>query len=167
VFYDVVEAVAARAGADFTPGMVHLATQKSVSIVTTATIYKRQDANIFAALDASVATLPGIGVYALSALTNARRQDLRDSSVAMVYDYFARGLDPAALLVQAELAAEALLRVIDRIYGSAPGIFGVGEATLGVQVTIEPMVKAAGEDYYEQRVLVRFLVDERDLDLDP
>jgi len=163
----VVEACAARAAADFTPGMTHLASQKTVSMDTSIHVYKRQDANIFVALDESVAPLPGLGVYALSALTNARRQDLRDSSVAMVYDYFARGADPAALLVQAELAAEALLRVIDRIYGSAAGIFGAGEATLGVQVTVEPMVKPAGMDYYEQRVLVRFLVDERDLDLDP
>jgi len=163
VFTDVIEAAASVVTANFTTLLTALAAAKGVTLDPTITVYKRQNANLFAALKTT--TLPGVGIYGLGAQTNARRQDLRDSSVLTVFDYFARGPDPAALLVQGELAAEVLLMCIDRLGGSAVGVYGAGEATLSVQVSIAPAVRAAGETYYEENVLVQFLVDERDTGL--
>lgn len=164
MIYDVVEAVSDVVVLFFGPKLAALATAKQhQEIVQSATVYPRRRAVDFAAKDG--AELPAIGVYSLgNTLTNARRQDLRDSLVTVVLDYFARGKDSEALVVQAELAAEAMVGCVDKVYGSAVGVFGAGEAEASVLVTMFD-VAPYGEEYYEQRVTVRFEVNERDTGL--
>ena len=172
MFYDVVVAAAADLTANFTADLAALIAAKggiAAGASSAVTVYPHRSAEIFVPLaNAQVggAPLPGVGIFCLRTRTQAKSQGARDNVVTCVFDYFARGADPAVLTAQVELAAEALLRAIDRL--SVPGgdqLWGAGEEAQSVDVAIQGTAQAEGSDFYEDRVLVSFPVEHRDLGL--
>jgi len=172
VFYDVVVAAAADLTANFTNDLATLIAAKG-GIAATAnpavTVYAHRSSDIFVPVadnQQGAAGLPGVGVFCVHAKTQAKRQGARDNVVTCFFDYFARGADPAVLTAQMELAAEALLRAVDRL--SVPGsdqLWGAGEEEQSVDVAIQGTAQVEGSDFYEDRVLVSFPVEHRDLGL--
>lgn len=132
-----------------------------------ATIYERLAAEEFAAHpdDEGPAQekLPGIGIYAGSLTTQAKWQGRRDARAVVVLDYFAQGDDPIVLGKQTELAAEALLRSIDRIPEAATaGELGAAELKDEISVQIAGSSRERGLDYYQDRVTLTFPILEQD-----
>lgn len=136
----------------------------------TATVYERLAAEEFAAHPdedgPDQEKLPGIGVYAGPLTTQARWQGRRDARAVVVLDYFATGSDPVVLGKQVELAAEALLRSIDRIPEAAPaGELGAAELKDEIAVVIAGSSRERGLDYYQDRVTLTFPILEQDTGL--
>jgi hypothetical protein len=186
MIYTPIELTAADLAANFNADLAAIIAAKGLGglgLVTTATIYPRMDADIFAGItpEPGSTNLPGIGVYAVpTATTQAKNQGLRDATIRIAFDYFARrvrdpaagiGVDAALLLKQAELAVEAILLEVDRMYGlnsGAPNFYGIIEAgkdLRSVTVDIGPPVAAKGGDYYEERAIVIVPTEARDAGL--
>ncbi len=135
-----------------------------------ATIYERLAAEEFAAHPDEEGPdqekLPGIGVYAGPMTTQAKWQGRRDARASVVIDYFAQGTDPIVLGKQTELAAEALLRSIDRIPEASPaGELGAAELKDEIAVLIVGSSRTEGLDYYQDRVTLTFPILEQDIGL--
>lgn len=162
---DAVNIACAQVTAQFEAKMAALIAAKGVVGADPAvTVYPRRAAEIFAPLED--ATLPGIGIYCVKVRTQAKVQGARDSTPSLVFDYFARGPDAEALALQCELAAEALLQVIDGL--AIPGGDGLWEAGAlegSVDVAIQGSSHIEGQDVYEDRVLVTCPVEFRDTGL--
>ena len=162
MLFDAVEQVYVVVLANFTTDLGALATAKGVSVTATAGIIKRQTAPTFLGLGAD---LPAIGVYATDGVTQAKDQGKRDTLTTMVLDYYAEGTDPANLAKQAELAAEALLQSVDRLW---PGLEGGGGNAVGsIGITMTPGYQEirqneAGQTVYNHRATVTFPVMDRD-----
>src|SRR5574341_1399623 len=113
---DAVVRAAAVLTTNFNADMAAIVADHGVAVVSqVATVYADREWAVFCELDTFTQAQPGIGVYASGARTNARRQNEREWIVLVVAEYYARASDPAKLKVQARLAAEAILRSIDRM----------------------------------------------------
>ncbi len=99
--------------ANFATHIAAVATDRSVTLDSAFTFYKRERVETF-----HKRTLPGVGLWGLSAKTGAKRVERRDWIVTMVIDYFARSSDRNKLGEQVELAMEAMMRVVDGLAGS-------------------------------------------------
>lgn len=134
-----------------------------------ATIYDRLPSEVFAAHpegDDDALGLPGVGVYSGPMTTQAKWQGKRDSRAVVVLDYFAIGEDPRLLEIQVELAAEVLLRAVDRIPEAAlAGELGAGEDPNSVDVLPFALARTAGLDFYQDRVTVTFPILDQDTGL--
>lgn len=167
VIYDAVEQVAPILIANYTSDLTALAAAKGVPVLPTvggidATInlYKWLEAESFATVEQN--PLPGLGVDWENILTQARRQDKRDSVHFLVADYFARGADSTVLTKQMALAAETLLHRIDQIWNSAGGfVYGAAEPEGSVRIEQFPL-GGYGQDSYEGRFRIHFPVNEED-----
>ena len=172
--YDAIEQAATSLSANFDADLAALATAKGEAGITqTATVYKRRPATVLFALAAvtgSGVTLPAIGVWVQRTATQARRQDVRDNVHQLVFDYVARSAGVTAgsdvtLEKQAELAAEALLRTVDRLVTAGGGYFGAGELAGSVVIELSGLAMGPGQSYYEEHVRLTCPVTERDTGL--
>lgn len=162
MLYDAVEQVYTVVLANFTTDLGALATAKGVSVTATVGVIKRQTAETMVALGAD---LPAIGVYTVAGSTQAKDQGKRDTLTTMVLDYYAEGTDPANLAKQAELAAEALLRSIDRLWPALEGGGGNAVGSVGIVMTPgyqEVRQNEAEQTVYNHRATVTFPVMDRD-----
>lgn len=107
------------------------------------TVFKRRTAKQFFRQ-----ALPGLGVYVIGGRTNARRggptsSGWRDTTARAIWDYCASGPSTGdnheLLMVQAELAAETILQLIDRMASDqATGVLQAGAPDNSVVITIVP-----------------------------
>lgn len=156
----MVEQVTSVVTANFAADFAALAAAKGVANLGAVTIHKRLPADIIAGEELAV---PGIGVYATKATTNAKRQTLRDSRVTCVLELFLRGTSAATIRAQAELGAEAFLLSVDRVHTAGGGIFGAGEEEGGVVCEIAGGALGEGQEQYEELTRVTFTVSDRDV----
>lgn len=157
MIYDAIEAAYTVVNANFATDYAALAATKGVAIVTPVGIIKRQKADIFVPLGA---TLPAIGIYGVSGTTQVKDQGKRDTICALAFDFYDRGTDPVALAKQAELAAEALLQSIDRMWPTAAG--GAGEGDGSITITLADGYDETAELKYERRATITFPLVDRD-----
>lgn len=163
VFYDVSEKLATLATANFTTDFNALITTKGLGALgldTSVSVYLRQPAVVFAGQEK---TLPGLGCYTRNARTQAKSQQERANSMEGHYEYLCRGADPVKIRAQAELAAEVLLLLVDRVAGSGSGLEDAGGEPLSVVVDIDGSGPAEGLEFYEEWVHVVFPVWETDI----
>jgi hypothetical protein len=167
MLYDAIETVYAVVLANFATDLAALASAKGVTITTTADIIKRQRAETFVAFGKGV-TSPAIGIFSIRGLTQAKWQTQRDTDCTVVCDYYARSADPSALAIQAELAAEALLKSMDRIWPTAAGGAGEGDRSVTIEMTdayVETVSSETETARWEHRAMVTFTVQVRDTGL--
>jgi hypothetical protein len=162
VIYDSLEQAYTVLLANFAADFTALATAKSVTVTSVATIKKRVDAETMVAIGVP---FPAIGVYGLRATTQAKDQTKRDTTSELVFDCYHTNPDPALAQKQAELMAEACLKTVDRLAGSGGGVFGAGEAPGSVEVDLDPGFEDVEAPQYGGRVRVRFPVSDRDTGL--
>lgn len=163
--YDAIERVAAvitaNFDADFDDVLAAHALTEAAVISKTAAVHPRREWVVFSENPAFGPATPGVGVYPLRFSTNARRQDERLWRVTVGLDYYARGPDPAKLALQAELAAEVLLRSIDRCHEGLAGTRVLDAGMEDGSVTGERSRTAdlpAGDDWYEELLRIAFPV---------
>lgn len=153
MFYEAIaraeEVIALRFATDFAA----LVTAKSISqtLTSTVTLYK-----VPAAVFGLGRALPGLGIYTPRASTGAKAQGAREAQVALVLDYLARVQTAELAHLQAQVAAEALMKCIDRFAGSenreaTPGSLGLvgfratGNMAVGLYGYRTTFVTADGE----------------------
>jgi hypothetical protein len=165
VLYDAIEQVYSIVNANFAADFAALLTQKGLGglgLVTSADIVKRQTAEVFVA---KRKTLPSIGIYGVRAVTRAKDQGKRDSRNTIAMDYFASGpeSDGAKLQKQVELAAETLLKSVDRIVGGVGGgVFGAAVQDEDITVDLQDAYVEGETPTYLGVATVTFSVDDRD-----
>lgn len=165
MLYDAIEQAFAVIDANFDADFAALITQKSLGglgLTTTAMKIKRQTAEIFVAKRASK---PTIGVYGIRASTRAKDQGKRDSRNVIAVDYFATGIeaDGAKVQKQVELAAEALLKSVDRLVGgTGGGVFGAAVQDDDITVELSEAYVEGEAPAYIGVATVTFPVDDRD-----
>lgn len=161
MIFDAVKRAHEILAANFAADLNALITAKSLTgAVSATTVFDRLGSDSFAA-DVTFTTA-GLGVYwGGQAQTQARHQDLRESVVWVEAEYYARGDDPAVLAKQAELAAEAVLRSVDRMGGDG-SVLGAAEQRNSVTIQGPRLAYLKdGEKSYEDQVIVRFpMIDE-------
>lgn len=144
MIHDQVERCYTIADANFATDFEALITAKGLGgegFTTTATIVKRQTAETFVNLGI---TLPAVGVYARPAETGAKSQGRRQTRGLMVYDYYCEDDDPSKACRQRDLAAEASLKLVDRIAGGSDGVYGAGELMRSVTIELEDGLNEPG-----------------------
>ena len=154
VFYDVSEGLGTLATASFTTDFDALIAQKALGglgLNTAVTVYVRQPAVVFGGQERA---LPGLGCYARNARTQAVSQQEREATMEAHYEYLCRGPDAATIRAQAELAAEVLLRLVDRFPTISGGVEGGGHEPGSVVVDIDGSGPAEGLEFYEEWVHV-------------
>lgn len=165
MIHDAVEICAAAMAGQFEGKMTALVAANGVVGADVAvTVYKRRAAEIFTPLEST--TLPGLGIYCTTARTQAKRQGARETTPVIVFDYFARGTDPEILAAQCELAAEAIVGVLDGVM--TPGgdqLWEAGAEDRSITIAIQGSSHIEGQDTYEDRVLVTCPVEFRDTGL--
>ena len=162
MLHDTVERVWVVVNTNFAADMAAVITAKGLGaagLTATATIIKRQTAEIFAAKQA---TVPTIGVYGIRAVTQAKDQGKRDSQNTVGIDYYATGMDASKLQKQVEVAAEALLRSVDRIAGSGGGVFGAAVQDGSITVDLLDGYTEGAAPAYIGVATVTFPVDDRE-----
>lgn len=161
MIFDAVERAYDVVNANFAADFAALATAKGVTgLALTATIEKRQTAERFIALQAPG---PTIGVWGRGTVTQAKvGTGWRDNVSSVVLDYYCTGTDPVLVAKQAELAAEALLRAIDRLPGSGDLVFGAGELRGSVTVELTDGYLKTRDDLYYRRAQITFPLTDRD-----
>lgn|SRR5574341_64857 len=170
---DAVVRAAAVLTTNFNADMAAIVADHGVAVVSqVATVYADREWAVFCELDTFTQAQPGIGVYASGARTNARRQNEREWIVLVVAEYYARASDPAKLKVQARLAAEAILRSIDRMNEGLTGsrILDAGNPDLSVQVELSRTADLPGpsdgvdaSQWFEELCRVTFPVIDQEI----
>lgn len=169
MIYDAIEAVYTTVNANFNTDLAALVSAKGLSgLTTSATLFKRQRAETFVELGAAAnGQLPAIGIYGTAVTTEAKWQGKRDPECTVVLDYYARGTDPVKLAQQTELAAEALLLSIDKVYPTAAGGAGEGFGSINIELTDAYMETDKPDSQtaknYGHRAIVTFIVVDRDV----
>jgi len=159
MIFDAVEAMTTVLTANFSADFTALAAAKSVAdLPSPPTFVKRQKAEMFATLGV---TLPAIGIYVLRSVTMAKWQAVRDPRCTGVFDWYARLADPELLAKQTELAAEAMLRTVDRL-SSSGSIYGAGELPDSITIEVTDGYDKSIEPSYDRRATVTFSVYDRD-----
>jgi hypothetical protein len=159
VIYDAIERAATVAAANFDTDLAALAVAKTETLLASSTtVYKRRTAEAFEK-DVTEKTA-GLGIYWESVQTEVKDQGKRDSTVFVLYDYYAIGSDLGQLEKQVELAAEALMQSIDRLADSS--VLAAGEAPGSVIVLAFLVGQGEEGQHYEGRVILRFPVLDRD-----
>jgi hypothetical protein len=160
VIYDALEQAYAAINTNFATDMAALVAQKTVAgVTTTATIIKRQTAEV---IIGKKAAQPTIGIYPVNAITQAKDQGKRDSRCFMEAVYVATGADPAAIGKQVELATESILRSVDRLADQPSGVFGAAIEDGSVEVELSDYYTDGQAPNYYQIGTVRFPVDDRE-----
>ena len=159
MIYDALERLVTVVRDNFETDLEGLRDEKELTITTSAVVYPGLSADEFADK-----TLPGIGIYALGGLTQAKFQQLRDTVVTHVLDYFDEGDDVEALDHQVTLAAEALLKSIDRM-SEGGTVIGAGEEAGNISVVIQQFRRVDGSRRSGRRALLTFTARDRDQDL--
>lgn len=162
MMFDALERFATVLAANFDADLAALCTAKGVTApVGSVTLIKRMDANLHVAVNGA---LPALCVYGRAVSTQARFVGKRDSRCVISVDYLNRA-DEAGLvtmLQQVELAAEAILKTIDRVPGdSASGVWNAapnaGEAVIELSDRED-----APEGEYQRLLTVTVPVTDRD-----
>lgn len=161
MIYDQIEQAYSIASQSFPGDLAALATAKNVSITTSCTFVKRQHADLFVQL--GIVT-PACGVYLTRVVTAVKSQTHRDVTGAAVFDYYATDPDPVKLAKQVELAAEALLKSVDRLCGGDI-IYGAGVLDDSITVELSDGYEQTVAPNYWRRALVRFPLYDRDTGL--
>lgn len=159
--YDSVEKVAALLTANFDTDLGALCVAKSVTTPAAAVIVKRMDANLHIAVNG---VLPAVCIYGRAATTQAKQAGKRDNRTVVSVDYFDRAsvANLPTLLAQVELAAEAVLKTVDRCVGdSTTGIWGGGLGDGSVTVELSDR-EDAPEGEFQRLATVTFAVNDRD-----
>jgi hypothetical protein len=161
MIYDAIEQAYLVVNSNFATDMAALVALKSESgLTTTATIEKRQRAERFIALQAAG---PTIGIWGRGVVTQAKvGTGWRDNVSSVVLDYYCTGTDPVKVAKQAELAAEALLKSIDRMSDQAQGVYGAGELRGSVTVDLSDGYLEVKADTYYRRAQITFPLTDRD-----
>lgn len=166
MIYDAVERAYSILTANFATDMAALLTAKSLSGNSTVTVVKRRSAEHEAAnQDANLATTPRIGVWAETAVTQAKMQDDRRDSIVMVtMEYVCRGTDEDTIAIQAEIAAEAIMMSVDAMSGDT-SVIGASEDTGETTVELRRTSHATGQQYAQEVVQVISPIVDRDIGL--
>jgi len=160
VIYDPLEKLFDALDANFATDMAALVTAKGLTgITTTATIIKRQTAEV---IIAKRATQPTIGFYPTTFRTNAKDQVKRDTRCIVEVVYVATGADPAAIGKQVELALESILRSVDRLAGSGAGVFGAAVEDKSIDGDLSDYYTDGEAPNYYQIGTMRIPVDDRE-----
>lgn len=163
MIYDAVEKAYEIVLANFATDMAAVVAAKSETVFsTTATIEKRQSAEKYIALGAPKPTL---GVVGRGAVSQAKvGSGWRDNVSSVTLDYFCNGSDPVKVSKQAELAAEALLRCIDKMPNSGGGavVFGAGELRGSITIEFSDAYEKDGSGSWYRRAQVTFPLTDRD-----
>lgn len=170
--YDAEERVAAVLTTNFAGDFAavlaaHSLTPAAVSAVV-ATVHLRREWETFSELDTFNAANPGIGVYATGFRAQARHQDERLWLVTIVAEYFARGPDPDLLTTQVRMAAEAILRSVDRMNEGLVGsrILEAGGPDQSVTGELSRTAHLDGGDrYYDELLRISFPVIDQEVGL--
>lgn len=161
MIFDAVETAYTVVLANFATDMAALIAAKGVTgVVSAATVVKRQNAETYLALGTAP---PAIGIWARGTTTQAKvGTGWRDNASIVVLDYYCTDSNPVDAAKQAELAAEALLKSIDKMPGAGNVVFGAGELRGSVTVEMsDGYLKDAGEIWY-RRAQVTFPLTDRD-----
>ena len=160
MLYDAVEQAFSVLNSNFAADYTAALSSKGVTSPGTVKIVKRQ--SIKTALRYMVQP-PVLGVISLASRTQAKDQGKRDSQSLVAYDLYIKGSDPALVAKQIELAAEAMMRSVDRLAASGNGVFGAAEVPLSATVTLsDDEDEEVEEGKYGRRVTVSFPVWDRD-----
>ena len=160
MIYDQVEQAYTVAAANFAADYSALLTAKGVASPGSIPLIKRQ--SVPTALRYGK-TPPFVGVVSLAATTQAKDQGKRDTRGLLAYDVYIKGTDPALVAKQVELAAEALLRSVDRLPTSGGGVFGAAELPLSLTVSLsDDEDEEVEEGKYGRRATVSFPTWDRD-----
>lgn len=160
MIYDAIEGAYTVVLTNFATDLAALATAKGVTITTTASIVKRQKAETFGTYQIA---LPAVGVYGKKVVTQGKSNGYRDNLSTVVFDYYAVGPDPVILAKQAELAAEALLKSIDRLNGADP--YGAGVLPGSITVEFNDGFEEVQIPNYARRAIVTCPVWDQDTGL--
>ncbi len=139
--YDVRTELQNAINANFTTHLAAIASEQSVTLDTTFTLYPLERLDTFHAK-----TLPGVGVWIRSAAVGAKRQTRRDWNVVVGIDYGFGGSNRETVGRQVELALDAMMRVIDGLAQTGT-IQGAGEeefATVAVHDVDELLQEGGG-----------------------
>lgn len=163
--YDAMEHAAAVIGANFESDFEALVVAKDAGafgIDPSPRLYKRRDAAVIFGQDLYI---PSIGLYPDTAFTQRASQgERRDNVSYLLADYVYRSSDPDRTAVAVELAAEALLRSIDRMRDETDTlVIGAGVPDQSVSINYARLSHVELDDVYEDYVTVRFPVIDRDL----
>lgn len=160
MIFDAIEQLYTALNANFATDMAALVTDKGLTgITTTATIIKRQTAEV---IIAKRATQPTIGIVPARFTTQAKDQAKRDSKNWLEVVYVATGSDPAAIGKQVELALESILRSIDRLAGQGGGVFGAAVQEDSIEGDVSDYYTEGQAPNYYQLGTLRFRVDDRE-----
>lgn len=156
---DAVERVFAIVSGHFNAEFAALASAAGVPAVT-ATIYRRQSAEIF-----SQRTTVGLGIYhdggsAHTSRSGAPGSRMRTATVTIVLDWYIQGTTPATVAAQTEIAVDAALRTIDRLVAFDPATGVGGAATVDDSFTwrIERVHDTTEQGAVIERAIMRFPV---------
>lgn len=163
MIYDAIEKASAIVTANFGTDMAAVIADKGeVGLDATVTIEKRQRAETFIALGAAK---PTIGISGRANVAQAKvGSGWRDTTSVIVLDYFCNGTDPVKVSKQAELAAEALYRCIDKMpnSGGSGVVFGAGEIAGSITTEMSDDYQKDGSDKWYRRAKVTFPLTDRD-----
>jgi hypothetical protein len=164
VIYDAVEKAHEIILANYATDMAAVIASKAglTGIVATATIEKRQDVRKSITLGAAK---PTISIWGRGADTQAKvGTGWRDNVNAVLLDYFCNGTDPVAVAIQAELAAEALMRCVDKMpnSGGSGGVFGAAEMVGSARVDLSDGYEKDGAGKWYRTARVTFPLTDRD-----
>lgn len=160
MIFDAVETAAAVLAANFSTDFTALASAKGVAdLASPPQFVMRQKAEMFTTLGI---ILPAIGIYVPHATTGAKWQTTRASVHRCVFDWYARGTTPDLLAKQTELAAEVMLKTIDRLAGYAAGVEGAGELEDSITIDLTDGYDKTIEPNYDRRAVVTFPLNDRD-----
>lgn len=149
-----VSVITSNFGTDFAA----LASAKSLGGLTaTVTVYK----DVSAATFSMGRDLPGIGIHALRAQTQAKSQGVREGIVTTVFDYLARADSALVAMQQAKVAAEAILKSVDKLWEET-GIMDAGGVPLSISVEMDAIPVDAKALQYDGRARVLVPINTRD-----
>jgi len=159
--YDIVQGVSAQLTQNFTADLTAILSARSLSLDPTVTVYPRL-MGPYILEEGNGLALPGIGVYLVSADTNAKTQTQRKWKGGTAIDYVAQLSAQDDIFAQMELAVEAIMKSIDRIdfavwtgiAGGSGGVYGAGDQELGTKVRFLPPTKLPDQALYSGRVIV-------------
>ena len=159
MIFHALEQTYAVANTYFNTEHADVCADNSVTAPAPATLIKRQRAETSQRLGGPA---PRLGLHSVRGSTQAKDQQKRDNTTFLLADYYLEGTDPALLAAQAELAVEAVLRIVDRLALSGGGVYGAGELRDSVSWQMSDGYDEARQDLYWHRAQVTFPVHDRD-----
>jgi hypothetical protein len=163
MIHGAVQRAIAMAIANFAVDLAAVCAAKAPAVAAPAgawQIVEWQDAEIAVRLGSAK---PILGItLGPNALTQAKDQGKRDSTVAVLFDVYIEGADPTLLAQQIAIAPEAVMLTVDRLAGGG-GVEGAAQEERSVSVELTDGYEERGDQSnYWQRARVLVPVTHRD-----